>query len=214
MKRLQAAVAVAALLAAGPAFAQATPAGETGLQLGARASFAWPFGDAFDVPGAQRSADFTGELGDSIDWAVPIWAELNYRLNRDLAVGVYAKYAFIEEADIAGFDPPDVTNWHLGAQLTFRLAEMGTILPWVGVGAGWEWLSFDDTPDFDSPDLDGFEALVQAGADFKVAQGFNVGPFVAFTVGNFGEVDFGDGDTFDSAWHEWLEVGIRGTFDF
>jgi hypothetical protein len=205
MKRLQAALALAALLAAGPAFAQGTPAGETGLQLGARASFAWPFGEAFDAP-----AGFTADLSDSIDWAVPIWAELNYRLNRDLAVGVYGKYAFISEADPDFGDSPDLQNWHLGGQLTFRLAEMGTILPWVGVGAGWEWLSSDADGD---PDLDGFEALVQGGADFNVAQGFNVGPFVAFTIGNFGEIEE-DGLTADSAWHEWLEVGIRGTFDF
>jgi hypothetical protein len=70
----------------------------------------------------------------------------------------------------------------------------------------------------------GFELInLQGGADFSVAPGFALGPFLSLSVGQYSKASTscsGNGcSAFDSqsddikekALHEWLTLGVRGT---
>ena len=57
--------------------------------------------------------------------------------------------------------------------------------------------------------VSGFDFTLQGGAQWKVAPAMSVGPYAALIVGQFN-----DSDIDDKGWHEWLQVGLRGTFVF
>jgi len=67
----------------------------------------------------------------------------------------------------------------------------------------------------------GFEfANLQAGGDFKVADHVGVGPFVSFSLGEYSSVSMdpeiaGMVDEIpNKAIHEWLVIGVKGSFNF
>jgi hypothetical protein len=69
----------------------------------------------------------------------------------------------------------------------------------------------------------GLDGTVQLGGDYWLAPRFAVGPFMAFTFGRFstvaldassaGQSQSTSQDIEDEAWHEWLQLGLKGTFD-
>lgn len=206
MKRLNTLLLLAALAAAPSA--RADEATRMGLSFGARAAYAWPFGDlAKDVP-------LTGTVksSDTFDRMIPIWVDATLRLGGGVELGPYFQYGWVSGK--SGF--ADAKDWRVGAQLNYRLTPAGGLTPWLGVGAGWEWLKFDNSTGFSggNPDVSGFDTMVQAGADFRVSPNVAIGPFVAITFGRFSS-----GDLFDApinagkGWHEWLHVGAKLSFD-
>jgi hypothetical protein len=56
--------------------------------------------------------------------------------------------------------------------------------------------------------------MLQGGADFTVAEGVGVGPFLSFSLAQYGEACLEDecADIDDTAMHQWLMIGARGTF--
>ncbi|MGC4064078.1 MAG: hypothetical protein QM784_05445 [Polyangiaceae bacterium] len=65
----------------------------------------------------------------------------------------------------------------------------------------------------------GFEFLnLQGGADFKLSPAFGLGPFVSFSLGQYGTMNqkgpgIDSSDSIDNkAFHEWLTLGVRGAF--
>jgi hypothetical protein len=105
--------------------------------------------------------------------------------------------------------------------------------PWLGVGAGYEWLHLGysggsgnagDGSSNESTTLRGFELLnVQAGVDYALCSGLRVGPFASFAVDEFSDaktlsttetvVHEQSADISNTALHDWLTVGVRGSFD-
>jgi hypothetical protein len=101
--------------------------------------------------------------------------------------------------------------------------------PWVGLATGVEWLQTSYPTYFGFPYL-----AVAAGIAVPVREPACVGPFVGLSAGRFQHVDsearstaylgssFNTGlvtsqpappssrDITDSAWHGWIEVGVRG----
>lgn len=195
MKRLQAVLLLAALVAASPAAAQ--EATRSGVSIGARAAYAWPFGTAFDLPGPIGSVDFS----DTVDYALPIWVDLTLRLGGGIEVGPYFQWAYTK---FASGSSDNGSDWRVGGQLNYRLTPAGGFAPWLGVGAGWEWLR-------DGASIDGFDFMVQGGADWRVGTNLAIGPFVAVTFGRFSNGDLPAGA--DKTFHEWLQVGVKGSFD-
>jgi outer membrane protein W len=210
MKKLLVATALAALMIAPAASAQ----DRTGFMLGARAAYGFPLGDVGQVAGDDEDDAF-----DSlVDSAFPFWLELNYRLGPSLEIGAYGQYAFTQGAD----ETDDGSDIRAGLQLNYIFTPGGTFSPWIGVGGGYEWLSADRiTLDAinnievtrDST-IEGWDFMVQGGADFHVADRFTIGPFAAVTFGQFGDLEIDDDSTNidDKAWHEWLQLGVRATF--
>lgn len=211
MKKLIAATALAALVAAPAVHA----ADRTGFVLGARAAYGWPLGDVGRVGDADDAFD------NLVDNAFPIWLELNYRLGPSFEIGAYGQYAFTNFGDdVGGAEGSDI---RAGVQLNYILSPGAALSPWLGVGAGYEWLKGDRTFDIGNlrqtadATIQGWDFMVQGGADFHVGDRFTLGPFAAVTFGQFGDLEidgFGSEDTNidDKAWHEWVQIGIRATF--
>jgi hypothetical protein len=117
----------------------------------------------------------------------------------------------------------------VGLQGQYRFMPKESVNPWVGLGIGYEWLGGSisaNTPLGSvegSFDVHGFEFLnLQGGADFKVADGVGIGPFLSFSLGEYtdgsvaatgaGTVS-GSGELANKSLHEWLTLGVRGAFD-
>lgn len=205
-------------------------AGE-GFDLGARLGYGIPMGKTND--------DGTNDkLSEAISGMVPIQIDLGYRFTPNLMVGGYFMYGFgfagdslsksCDQLKAFGIDATCSTHdVRLGAQVQYHISPDAQVDPWVGAGIGYEWLTFG----FEgggtklSSTGHGFEFInLQGGADFAVAPNFGLGPFVMLSVGQYSDVsndcsgsscDPGDSssDSIDKkAMHEWLTLGVRGTF--
>jgi hypothetical protein len=179
------------------------------VSLGVRGAYAWPFGDLVE----------DGEMKDVFDRMIPLWVDLTLRLGGGIELGPYFSYGWVSGGGpIEDFgDFGDARDMRIGAQLNYRLTPVGGFAPWIGVGAGWEWLSFDDdlvvgATNIES-DLNGFDFMIQGGADFRLGSHLALGPFVAFSVGQFSNGDLLDLPGADEGWHEWLQVGAKLTLD-
>jgi hypothetical protein len=72
----------------------------------------------------------------------------------------------------------------------------------------------------------GFEFInLHGGLDFNLSPGFGLGPFLSFSVGQYSSTSTScsgsctgltaeSGDVADKAVHQWLLLGVRGTFVF
>lgn len=195
MKKLLAVVAIAMLGAASSAQAQ-----ETGLSISGRVGYAFPMGEVGGDPVLG-----TVNLDDIVDGNIPVGLEIGYRFARALEIGGYLEYGWGREADGVA-EGVDVTTLRIGAQLNYLLAPEADLQPFVGVGAGWTRLKLE-LGGFGDDSVSGYDFTAQGGLQWRVAPNFAVGPFAAFTVGQFT-----DSDIDDKGWHEWIQVGLRGTF--
>jgi hypothetical protein len=193
----------------------AAAAAPTGPEIGLRVAYALPFGDiAGDGTG--------GSIGvkDFFSGGVPVQIDLGYRFSPAVYAGVYGSYGFLIPAC------PDTAecsahNYRLGLGFQFHLAPEADLDPWIGIGAGYEWLTYNASGGGASQDLEvrGFEfAHLELGADFAVAPGFKFGPFGSFSIGQYDKAStagvFGSasGDFIEKKVHEWLMFGLRGAF--
>ena len=139
------------------------------------------------------SQPFGDKLSQLLVGAMPLWIDAGRRFSRQLVLGAYASIAELFPVVGTGF------ALLVGGQGQYHFSEPILGLdPWVGATFGLEWadvsvLGHDQT--FSGPG-----GGVQAGLDY--AQGF--GPYLGFTVGSFSS-----GET-----HEFLTIGLRGTYDW
>ena len=101
--------------------------------------------------------------------------------------------------------------------LTIISAPAESFDPWVGAGAGYEWLSFESSANGGSlsATAGGFEfGNLQLGGDFAVAPNFGIGPFFTITLAEYRHISgtFND-DLATKSIHSWLIGGVRGVFD-
>jgi hypothetical protein len=202
------------ILAAAVALAMPFPVrgAEPGPEIGLRTGFSLPFGSL-----AQNS----GSLSDGFTGFVPIGAELGWRFTPNLYVGAAFSYAF---GLTKNCPPGDSCSGHdigLGIDLRYHVQPDERIDPWVGVGAGYEWLGLSETSAGSTTDLrlDGFEFVhAEVGADFVASRNVRVGPFLQFAVGQYKGANASSGGTSFSAdianktLHEFLTFGARLRF--
>ena len=188
------------------------------IELGARVGYAAPIGSAFDG----------SKLGAIVDGQVPLWIDAGLRLDPHWYVGAYGQIGYLLPAD--GVCPPGAscsgTDVKVGLQAHYRFLPQDRLDPWIGVGAGYEWMHVSESLGDRSvgATLHGFELFnVQAGADYRVCKGFSAGPFAALSFGEFrtesltasvGSEQADRSSAIDKqAVHEWLTLGLRGRFD-
>lgn len=192
------------MLAAAAAIAFAVPSlSHAQVQLGLRVGFAPALGDAFDG----------GKMSDGVKSQVPVQVDALYQVIPHLKLGAYASYGFGQLASDVKDSLPDASAsvLRVGVQGIYDFKAIGQLVPWAGVGAGYEVGWFDDGEE--SRTSSGFELLnLQLGGDYKVNEKLAVGPFVQVSLAQYSKVNDAT-DGFDQAMHEWLQFGIRGTFD-
>ncbi len=213
-----------------------SPAHAEGFELGARTGYGIPLGKAVDQ-------GTNNDLSDSISGMIPLQLDVGYRVIPSLMVGGYVMYGFGFTGDalskscdsLQGLGATDVScgvhDVRLGIQAQYHILPKGSVDPWVGAGIGYEWLTFgiDISNAGQSSNVSstghGFEFInLQGGADFSVAPGFGLGPFLSLSVGQYSKSSSScDGSGCDGlntssrdidkkALHQWLTLGVRGTF--
>ena len=203
---------------------------ESGISIGVRAGYALPLGSATGVAGDELSKSFSG--------MIPLQIELGWRFSPQFYAGGFFQYGFTSLASEFkannGCDQSGVScsssDLRFGVDVVFTIAPYATVIPWVGVGAGYELAKLGFSQGGQSVDVTfkGWEfAHVSIGADYRVSPLFRIGPFVSLSFGQFQSFDtnldqttnpptVGPNRTVDvqeKALHEWLQLGIKGTFD-
>lgn len=191
--------------------AHADEALHSGLELGLRTGYALPLGDALkDI-----------KMKDGVSGKIPLQLDIGYRVMPQLYVGAFFEYGIMLQSsrikdfcDAAKLDC-SASTLRFGANVQYHFLTQGTILPWAGVGAGYEIFS-GKTGDLKSS-YSGLEFLnVQLGGDFLATSSLRIGPVVGFSLGQFSSRKFGNesNDIPDEgkAFHQWLTLGIRGAY--
>jgi outer membrane protein len=184
--------------------------GPVAIEIGARAGFAAPFGNV------------EGRNGDSLDqtirYAAPLWVDLGVRPFPLLLVGLYATFApgWTGDALAATCGTCSTDFARFGAQAHLHPLPQSRWDPWVGAGAGYEWLRINASQG--GLTANGWELVnVQAGLDLRLAPAVLAGPFVALSLGQYDESspsNLGHTPFADKALHQWLVLGVRGAFDW
>jgi len=221
-------VAIAAVPA--PAHAQAK---DSGFSLAARVGYGFPMGNVASDSTATLALtdDFSGE--------VPLWLDVGYRFGRSFFVGAYFQYSFAFVKSSTAFVASQVgqavcelpgvscsgSDVRLGAELHYIFSPEASFQPWAGIGFGYEWTNLSASAPGVEATLQyrGFEFLnLQVGGDFKVSDAFALGPFVAFSLGQYDTIVLSatgqpsqslDIPSNAKSTHEWLQVGVKGTFN-
>ncbi len=230
----------------GSSEAAVAPSERTGFEAGLRLGATLPVGKAGrNVFGVDR------DLKDLTAWRAPVWVDVGYHFSDVMTFGAYAQVGVGGNGDacdqIQGSVPElgelrggdcDWSDIRLGAHAQWRLAPAAAVDPWLGVGVGYEWLSYRTVLVADVTDtttgntqavalriaerLGGPELLLQGGIDFQVDDSLRIGPYASATFGQY----LGDEYSCDiqtaacptgssvegPAFHSWLGVGLRGAY--
>lgn len=205
-------------------------ASESGFHFGLRLGYGFALGKATGAASSSSSSSGgttttsfgSGAMSDNIAGQIPLWVDAGWQFTPSFMLGAYFSYGFVlPSGDLA--DACDsarasctLNDIRLGVQAQLSFAPGRPTEPWLGVGAGYEWFSLNvNDATFR---LHGFELLMlQGGIDFGGdSGGSSIGPFAAFTFGQFSraKIKFGSidetVDVDEKATHNWLFVGIRG----
>jgi hypothetical protein len=187
------------------------------LHIGLRLGYGFMLGS---TTGDEPPIEFNGMF--------PIWLDLGYRFSPSVLLALYGQYGFVSMECLDGASC-SANMMRFGLQVQYYFAPAAKIDPWVGLGVGYELANtnivvtnFPDSPaSFKGVDF----ANLQAGADFKVSPAVGVGPFLSFSFGRYssgsaegpaygllpGETR--EGGVSKKSFHEWLVLGLRGSFN-
>ncbi|HEX9398878.1 MAG TPA: outer membrane beta-barrel protein [Anaeromyxobacter sp.] len=183
-------------------------------QVGARLGFAPAMGDA------EKDA----AMSDGVKSQIPLQLDGFYKVNKDLAVGLYFAYGIAQLNSDLCVDGVtcSANDIRVGVQGTYTFNEVkAPLVPWAGIGVGYERGSFKQ--EFaglsQTTTLTGYDLSLQAGGDYKVNDKFSVGPYLQISIAQYGhgetKGDLGDasGSITDKALHQWLGFGVAGKFN-
>ncbi len=192
---------------------------EPGFGLGFKVSWAFPMGK-------RETNTLFPNLSDGVTGLLAIGADIGYRLNPSIFLGVYlgAGYVFPKDCG-SGFT---CTGWDFrgGPEFLYRFQPFADVVPWAGLGVGYEYFVQKGSGGEVSVSTayHGFQlADLQAGVDFLTSRSY-AGPFVSFSLGQFGKrintrKGFPSGDSTDSSsvdgkeMHYWLALGLHGSLE-
>jgi Autotransporter beta-domain len=212
----------------------ASSAHAEGFELGARVGYGIPLGEAVEASDLSDSVKglipLQLDLGYRVTPALSIGGYLMYGIG---FLGDQVSDVCDSRDDVPGVSVTcSARDVRVGLQAHYHFAPRKKLDPWLGAGIGYEWLSFGTETSGGGQQVDvsstgkGFELInLQGGLDFRPAPGLGLGPFLSFSVGQYSSTsascsgnacgDFaleGDGDIDDKGFHQWLMLGIRGTF--
>lgn len=180
-----------------------------GVELGLRTGYSLPRGEL--QPEVR--------LKDAVSGQIPLIFDGGYRITPALYVGVLGQYG-------AGFAAKDCSGctrrtYRIGVNAQYHFVTNGGLLPWAGVGAGYEFFTLSDSPNEQNgwSRYHGFElANAQAGVDFTIWPGLRVGPFASFSMGWYSGItrkflnQESSVDLDNNGAHYWLTLGARGVY--
>lgn len=213
----------------------------TGFTAGLRIGVGIPLGNAGEsvaspIPGAP-SAGAERDLSDLTPVRVPVWVDVGYSVTGALTLGAYGQVGFGGSGD-ACLQDCDWSDIRIGAQAELRLLPGAPVDPWLGVGLGYEWLSYRQLLAGQIPDAAGVpqdfqvrvterfggpELLLQGGIDFQVEDALRIGPYASATLAQYLTDSYScqpdiegacpSGTSIDGAsFHSWIGFGVRGAY--
>jgi hypothetical protein len=206
---------LALLLSTAAAHAEG-PVPDRGAEIALRSGLAIPFGET------QNGSNFDQYAST----AIPFVVEAGFRADASLFFGARFGYAFPQlknpnnACTNASCDGSVVT---LGLEGIYRINPYQTFAPWFGLGAGYGWTSADASANNVTAGFTfrGFEGQLMAGGDYRLSDKLVIGPALEFAFGRFDTVETRtpilgnrETDVTNTAWHEWLTIGVRGAFGF
>jgi hypothetical protein len=229
-----AAVALAAGIGrAGPADAQAPPPSAWRPEVDVRLAFARPFGNLEGAASTGGPAD--AAVSHVVTGALPVTVGLGLRRRGAFYAGLSGTFGYAlagRHGVCAGFVQCSQAggggnDWRTALEAQYRFLPDHPIGPWLGLGAGLEWLELDTATYRGVPLLDadvGVTLLSRTSSTLGLYLGLSAGRFVraydsgtgshAFTVGPPPPPMPSSRTIDDPAWHGWLEIGARGTMGF
>jgi hypothetical protein len=198
----------AALIAVAVASASPARADDSGFTVGLRASYAFPRGQVVTA----------SNLSDMVAGSIPLWFDLGYRFTKSFQVGAYAQYAGLFGLSRVASCPVNgncsSNSTRFGLETSYAFFPDASFDPWVGLGLGYE--SLGANVEGSDRTVRGFEGLAQLGLDWHVTKSFSFGPFLSASVGRFGGESLGgvSTDFSDTAYHTWLQAGLKTSFNF
>jgi hypothetical protein len=171
------------------------PDGFRGIEVGARAGYAIPYGSA--QKGESEGGDLPG--------VVPLVLAVGFRFNRHWYAGAYGSL---------GPDTHGTGTVRFGASIAYHLRPVHFLDPWISAGAGWEAMGPTRGPE----GYEGWNFLeIEGGVDAKLMSALGVGPFVGMSLGEYDQRQDLIGEPYHSiatpALHGWFTFGLRGAFD-
>ena len=155
-----------------------------------------------------------------VSHGIPIQVDVGVRINGVVFLGAYFSYGFAGSTDAGtcgtGFSCSPSTL-RFGGEIHWHPLGNAPIDPWVGLGSGYEKLSLGVSGDATgSFDVSGWEfGNLQVGLDFALGPAIKIGPWISFSIGQYGSGsisgggNFTGGDIQNKSIHEWLMGGIR-----
>jgi hypothetical protein len=181
------------------------------IKIGLRIGYGLPMGDAVK----------DSKLSDGISGKIPIWLDLGYMVTPNIMIGLYGQYALAMVKDCPSGADCSASVMRFGLQGQYHLSPAESFDPWFGLGVGYEIANttFSGGGAEVKSGLSGLEfANIQAGGNFKVADNIGVGPFLSFSIGQYSsrsadpEPPGFDSSITDKGIHQWLVLGVAGTF--
>jgi hypothetical protein len=182
-----------------------------GFELGLRVGYSRPMG----------SIAVDARLSDFVSTRVPLWFDLGYRVSPHWYLGAFLQYGFlaVPSGYCATCSAHDITA---GVGAAFHAAPYAVLDPWIGLGTGYESVSGSEDVSGASMSFAGFQLCnLQAGADYYM-RALALGPFASLSIAEYSTTSFSSPSDSGGpssaaikghALHEWLTIGIRGTFD-
>ncbi len=168
-------------------------------------------GPEFGLRGAYAVANESGTaIGDAFNYLVPLWVDAGWRVNPNLFLGAFVAYGIGLEKDRPRTSGRDI-RFGIQAQVNTSLEKRVAL--WAGLGVGYEFLDVTSS----GMTAYGWEFLhAQAGMDISTGTPIRVGPFAAFTVGEFMRETFSGGPSFalGDQLHVYGIFGLRAVLSF
>jgi hypothetical protein len=187
---------------------------EPGFGLGFKVSWAFPMGK-------KETNSLFPDLSASVTGLLAIGADIGYRLNPNVFLGMYLGAGYVFPKDCGS--GVTCTGWDFrgGPEFLYRFQPFADIVPWAGLGVGYEYFVQKASGGVSSYSAayHGFQlADVQAGVDFLTSRSY-AGPFVSFSLGQFGKrIDSSTDSSHSSSvdgkeLHYWLALGLHGSLE-
>ena len=192
-----------------------------------RPGWAAGFRLGWGIPGGdfEKSQAGTSGLSESITGVLGIGIDAGYRINENLYVLLNLGGGYVFPKNCSGGASCSGWQFRAGPMGMWRFLPFQNISPWVGLGAGYEYIVQSATiggSEVNSA-YHGFQFVeVSGGAHFRTSRTY-AGPFVSFALGQYGsmsrsgnvagkEIDE-SGSVEDPATHQWITLGLHAVLD-
>ena len=193
----------------------------THFEAALRVGVGFPMGSAY-----QTTTGGDVNLGDWSSFTIPVQLDLGVRLGGSWFLGAYFSYGFAGSSSVAFTSftcgVSDVkcspSTLRFGGQVHWHFLGNVSTDPWIGLGSGYERVNLGVTgaTGEGSLNLSGWEFVnVQLGLDFALGSAVKLGPWVSFSIGQYGSIGGSSGgsgisgDITNKTIHEWVMGGVR-----